>query len=213
MAPNAPIGASAHDDADDARRTPCRRRRCAARDAARRARPCAAWRSRSGSRRAAPAAGRRSAKAPKNVFGMMLSRWSTRPSLLGARWRSSPRRLRIEGRGIDVEAGAGLDDLADDQADHQRERRDHLEIEQRLDADAAELLQVAHRARCRATTVQKMTGAIIILISLMKPSPSGFSAIAACGQSGRADAERDRDQHLDVENRVPRPPLGGAATG
>ena len=32
------------------------------------------------------------------------------------------------------------------------------------------------------TTVQKMTGAMIILISLMKPSPSGFISTASVGQ-------------------------------
>ena len=32
-----------------------------------------------------------------------------------------------------------------------------------------------------ATTVQKMIGAITILTSLMKPSPSGFIAAPACG--------------------------------
>ena len=31
------------------------------------------------------------------------------------------------------------------------------------------------------TTVQKMIGAMIILISLMKPSPSGFMASPVCG--------------------------------
>ena len=32
------------------------------------------------------------------------------------------------------------------------------------------------------TTVQKMIGAMIILISLMKPSPSGFMAAPVWGQ-------------------------------
>ena len=32
------------------------------------------------------------------------------------------------------------------------------------------------------TTVQKMIGAIIILMSLMKPSPSGFSCAAVSGK-------------------------------
>ncbi|MNN63318.1 hypothetical protein D3C81_1786890 [compost metagenome] len=32
------------------------------------------------------------------------------------------------------------------------------------------------------TTVQKMTGAIIILISLIKPSPSGFIAVPVSGR-------------------------------
>ena len=34
-----------------------------------------------------------------------------------------------------------------------------------------------------ATTVQKMIGAMIILMSLMKPSPSGWSAMPHCGFS------------------------------
>ena len=41
----------------------------------------------------------------------------------------------------------------------------------RLDADAADLLQVARARRCRCTTTQNTSGAMIILISLMKPSP------------------------------------------
>jgi len=32
------------------------------------------------------------------------------------------------------------------------------------------------------TIVQKITGAIIILISAMKPSPSGFNAAPVCGK-------------------------------
>ena len=32
------------------------------------------------------------------------------------------------------------------------------------------------------TIVRKMTGAMIIFTSLMKPSPSGFSASPVCGQ-------------------------------
>src|SRR5579862_2388260 len=48
-------------------------------------------------------------------------------------------------RAIDIEARARLYDLADQESERQREGRDHLEVEQRLDADAADLLQVAHR--------------------------------------------------------------------
>ena len=39
----------------------------------------------------------------------------------------------------------GLSTLHDDQADDEREGGDDFEIEQRLAADAPELLQVAHR--------------------------------------------------------------------
>ncbi len=54
------------------------------------------------------------------------------------------------------------------------------------------------------TTVQKITGAIIILISAMKPSPSGFKLLAEIGiEIADQHAERDRDQDLDVEDLVP----------
>ena len=54
------------------------------------------------------------------------------------------------------------------------------------------------------TMVRKITGAMIILISLMNPSPSGFSASPVAGAE-MADqyAEQDRDHHLDIEVPVP----------
>ena len=56
------------------------------------------------------------------------------------------------------------------------------------------------------TMVRKITGAMIILTSLMKPSPSGFSASPVAGQKWPiSDAEHDRDQDLDVEMAVPGP--------
>ncbi len=55
------------------------------------------------------------------------------------------------------------------------------------------------------TTVQKMIGAMIILISLMKPSPSGFIAVAGLGiEMPEQDADDDRDDHLEVERFVER---------
>ena len=55
--------------------------------------------------------------------------------------------LGVVGDGLRVgggaaEARARLHQVADDQSDHQREGRDDLEIDQRLDADAADLLGV-----------------------------------------------------------------------
>ena len=55
--------------------------------------------------------------------------------------------LGIVGDGLRVghgaaEARARPDHIADDEADHQREGRDDLEIDQRLDADAADLLGI-----------------------------------------------------------------------
>jgi hypothetical protein len=50
------------------------------------------------------------------------------------------------------------------------------------------------------TTVQKITGAMIILISLMKPSPSGFMATPPSGRTYRAARRRNREQHLHVQD-------------
>ena len=79
------------------------------------------------------------AKAPTTVSGMMCRMKSTdllRLGLLGEVGDG----MRIGRRA--AEARARLDHVADDEADHQREGRDDLEIDQRLDADAADLLGV-----------------------------------------------------------------------
>ena len=66
-------------------------------------------------------------------------------ALLPAPWSCSAAIALVSSvAGIDVHAGAGLHDVDDDEADDQRERRDDLEIEQRLEADAADLLHVVH---------------------------------------------------------------------
>ena len=56
-------------------------------------------------------------------------------------------RLRV--RHGAAEARAGPDHIADDKTDHQREGGDDLEIDQRLDADAADLLGILDMRRCR----------------------------------------------------------------
>ncbi len=56
------------------------------------------------------------------------------------------------------------------------------------------------------TTVQKMIGAITILISLMKPSPSALTQSFGRKmrpQPAHDDAEHDGGQHLDIEYLVP----------
>ena len=50
------------------------------------------------------------------------------------------------------------------------------------------------------TTVQKMIGAMIILIILMKASPSGFICSPMLGiEVPECDTDRDRGQHLHIE--------------
>ncbi len=50
----------------------------------------------------------------------------------------------VERGRIDVHAGAGLDDIGDDETDDKRQRREHQEIDHRLAGDAAHLLQVGN---------------------------------------------------------------------
>ena len=99
----------------------------------------------------------------------------------------------------------GLHHIADDQPDHQREGRDDLEIDQRLDADAADLLGILdmrnagdHRAEDDRRdhhldqldeAVAERLDPVIRRICRLKPAENR--------------AEQDRDQHLDIENFVP----------
>ena len=62
-----------------------------------------------------------------------------------------------------------------------------------------------------ATMVRKITGAMIIFTSLMKPSPSGFICSPSVGiEVAEQDADRDGDQDLQVE--ILPPPLAHAAS-
>ena len=45
---------------------------------------------------------------------------------------------------IDIKAMAGLQQVANDQSDHQRQGGNALKIEQGLDADTTDLLEVSH---------------------------------------------------------------------
>ncbi len=56
------------------------------------------------------------------------------------------------------------------------------------------------------TTVRKMTGVMIILTSLMKPSPSGFSARPKSGNSQPTSTPSAiADQHPEIERPPERP--------
>ena len=51
---------------------------------------------------------------------------------------------RIDMREVDVHSGAGLEQVDGDEADDQGDRGQHLEIDQRLERDAADLGHVGH---------------------------------------------------------------------
>ena len=82
-------------------------------------------------------------KALTNVSGMMSRMKLDRVLLLGAGDEAGDS-ARVERRRIDIEAGAGPDQIADGQADGQSERGDGEEIAERLGADPAERLQIRH---------------------------------------------------------------------
>ena len=64
------------------------------------------------------------------------------------------------------------------------------------------------------TTVQKMIGAITILIAAMKASPSGFIWAPTDGiEVTEQDADDDGDEHLDVKVTPERPVLSRSFRG
>src|SRR5271170_7614617 len=64
-------------------------------------------------------------------------------SLLGERLRLLKRRW-IKRFRIDVEPGARLQNVDDDETDKKRERGDNFKIEKSLDPDPSEFFQIAH---------------------------------------------------------------------
>lgn len=75
---------------------------------------------------------------------MMFRKKSTTPcsSFVAGWYLAMP--LASKRRDVDVHADARFHHVDDHQTDHQRERRDDLEIDQRAHADATDLLHVAH---------------------------------------------------------------------
>jgi hypothetical protein len=53
-------------------------------------------------------------------------------------------RAGVQGRRVDVQASTGLDQIGDDQADNQGQRREHQEIGEGLGRHAADLADVTH---------------------------------------------------------------------
>ena len=84
------------------------------------------------------------AKASKKLFGISAMMWPVTESSAAILAYFSTA-LASSFVDVGVEAGARLDDLADEDADEQRDGGDHLEVDQRLQADATDLLQVADR--------------------------------------------------------------------
>ena len=87
--------------------------------------------------------------------------------------------------------------------DDQRESGDDFEVEQRLAADAAELLQIAHRGDAVDDGAEddRRDDHLDQLDEAVAERLERFAELRK--EMADDDAERDGDQHLDVENPIP----------
>ncbi len=105
-----------------------------------------------------------------------------------------------------AEARAGLHQIADQQSDHQGEGRDDLEIDQRLDADATDLLGILDMGDARDDGAEDdrrdhhLDQLDEAVAERLDPLVGGKRRPERASQR----AKHDRDQDLDVENFVPR---------
>ncbi len=98
-----------------------------------------------------------------------------------------------------------LDQVADDQADDQREGRDDLEIDQRLDADAADLLGILdmRNARDHRAEDDRRDHHLDQLDEAVAERLDPVIGREVRQLPADEDADHDRDQHLNVEYFVP----------
>src|SRR5258708_6019376 len=110
----------------------------------------------------------------------------------------------IERGGIDVEAGAGMKKNGDENADDEGDCGDDFKIKQSFDADAADFFEIGHGSNALNDDAENHGGD--------HHSNQGDEGVAERleDQAGlwreMADqnADRDGDEQLEVENRVPR---------
>jgi hypothetical protein len=127
--------------------------------------------------------------------------------LLGAR-DVARNRVRIERGGIDVKSRPGLDHFARDESDHQRNGRDRFEIEKCLDAYAADLLEIAHR-RNAMNDGAEYDWRDHHLDQRDEPVSEWLELDPERGVEIADDNPKcDGDQHLHIENSVPRTASG-----
>ena len=142
------------------------------------------------------------AKAPTTVSGMICRKKST--DLLGFRLLGKTGHFARVGQRT-AETAARPDHIADDKSDHQCEGGDDLEIDQRLDADAADFLGILdmryagyHGAEDdrRDHHLDQFDEAVAERLDPVVGGEIG-------PQPADEGAEHDRDQNLHIENFVP----------
>ena len=112
-------------------------------------------------------------------------------------------RLRV--RHAAAEARAGPDQIADEQTDHQREGGDDLEIDQRLDADAADLLGILYMrdAGYHGAEDDRRDHHLDQLDEAVAKRLDPVVGRKRRPQPAEQRAEHDGDQDLNIENPVP----------
>ena len=90
--------------------------------------------------------------------------------------------LGVERRRVDIHARSGSDHVDDDEPHDQRDRAEQSRNRAVQDPPVLPTFFMSSMPAMPTTTVQKMIGAIIILMSLIKPSPSGFIASPVPGR-------------------------------
>ena len=120
------------------------------------------------------------------------------------------RDLGVESGGVNVEAHAGLEPVHHHEADDERERGDDLEVEQRLDAHAPQLLHVLHGGDAVDDGAED-DGRNHHLDQLDEGVAQRLERLAEVRVTpADHDAERDGQEHLHVEDAIPGRARGGS---
>ena len=108
------------------------------------------------------------------------------------------------GGALELHARAGPHQVHRGQPQEQRHRGDDLEVDDGLEADAAHAPSRRRAPAIPTTSVAKISGAMMDLISRRKMLLTGASC---CADGGRAQAQRDAGGHADEDPGGERQPL------
>src|SRR5262249_55070371 len=114
----------------------------------------------------------------------------------------------VDRAGVDIHGGAGLQRIGDNEPHDEGERRQHLEIDEGLQADAANLLHILHAGNAvhdRTEDDRRDDH----LDRLNEGVPQGLHLLAQLWiEMTEQHAEHDRGQHLEIEALKERPVAG-----
>ena len=115
----------------------------------------------------------------------------------------------VDRAGVDIHGGAGLQRIGDNEPHDEGERRQHLEIDEGLQADAANPLHILHAGNAvhdRTEDDRRDDH----LDRLDEGVPQGLHLLAQLWiEMTEQHAEHDRGQHLEIEALKERPVVGG----